>query len=63
LLAWIEPTADGRFEAAIAPARTSPDTSPTFPTVRRFGAFDEAREWIEGNSVVLGQAIRWMSSP
>jgi hypothetical protein len=63
LLAWIEPTADGRFDATIASTQRSVGTSAVPPIVGRFAAFDEARDWIEWNSFVLGKAIRWMSSP
>jgi hypothetical protein len=57
--AWIEPTANGGFEATITqvPHQAGPSI------VKGRVTFGEARDWVEEQSIMLRQAIRWMSSP
>jgi hypothetical protein len=43
--------------------RATPACPPLRRSSKRFAAFDEARGWVEGKSIVRGQAIRWMSLP
>lgn len=63
LLAWIEPAADGTFKAVIVQTRLGSSPSSALFTAEGCRTFAEARDWVEGQSIVLGREIRWMSSP
>jgi len=62
LLAWIEPTAGGGFNAVLAQGAPEPSLGFTL-SAREFLTFAEARDWAEGISVTLAMDIRWMSAP
>jgi hypothetical protein len=62
LLAWIEPTADGRFKTMIVQSRTGVGGCLALPSGQEFPSFAEARDWVEGKSIASGWEIRWMSA-